>query len=196
MCSSSSAHLQSPFVVLVFQIGGSLVKSTQFTLLSREWKRKNHSPIAGMTVDDMPRRVHMGFNAPPALVPPKYLTTQLPIVVKVVAVSARISFACAKSLLSDFDQHWGTGEIMRRDKVMQPACSEAALHAASTGVVGEAVDKLFWFGVFVSMHTSVESVSHFNKIAYRYISNKIRNPLDLNLISLGLVCCLASFSNL
>eukprot|EP01105_Mastigella_eilhardi_P015062 TRINITY_DN3428_c0_g1_i3.p1 TRINITY_DN3428_c0_g1~~TRINITY_DN3428_c0_g1_i3.p1 ORF type:complete len:244 (-),score=57.86 TRINITY_DN3428_c0_g1_i3:449-1144(-) len=59
-CSSSSNHLRTPYVVLVCLIGGVQVKSAQFMLLSREWKGrgKNKANLAGMNVDELPRRRH------------------------------------------------------------------------------------------------------------------------------------------
>eukprot|EP01105_Mastigella_eilhardi_P019015 TRINITY_DN4456_c0_g1_i1.p1 TRINITY_DN4456_c0_g1~~TRINITY_DN4456_c0_g1_i1.p1 ORF type:complete len:265 (+),score=55.03 TRINITY_DN4456_c0_g1_i1:53-796(+) len=62
-CTSSSMHLQSPMVVLVGAIGGVQVKSSPFSLLSREWKGRR-APVAGMDEAELPRRRHTRRAAP------------------------------------------------------------------------------------------------------------------------------------
>eukprot|EP01105_Mastigella_eilhardi_P007719 TRINITY_DN1936_c0_g1_i1.p1 TRINITY_DN1936_c0_g1~~TRINITY_DN1936_c0_g1_i1.p1 ORF type:complete len:514 (+),score=79.77 TRINITY_DN1936_c0_g1_i1:190-1731(+) len=209
MCTSSSVHLQSAYVVLVCTLGGVRVKSAQLALLSREWKgRKN--VIEGMNIDELPRRQHTRRTSPSPSRPSRKsrsmspapsrgfptLTHKLAVLVKLVGVSVQISFNHAQTLLNGLDQYWSAGELNRRDKVLVSLTAPDALQAAATGVVREQDKSLMWYGVLVSVHTDAASVAQLRRILYQFSSNNgMQNPANTNLLTSGLVSCLASFDN-
>eukprot|EP01105_Mastigella_eilhardi_P021732 TRINITY_DN5291_c0_g1_i1.p1 TRINITY_DN5291_c0_g1~~TRINITY_DN5291_c0_g1_i1.p1 ORF type:complete len:369 (-),score=89.08 TRINITY_DN5291_c0_g1_i1:129-1160(-) len=198
LCSSSSNHMQAPTVVLVCVLGGVQVKSSQFTLLSRMWKSKRL--MNGMIVNEQPRNApfkHYKSGSPQELLHPVCMPgAGFHIVVKVAAVSVRLSFAVANALLGGFDHFWADGELQRRDKVLYPLCSTEALVAAASGVVPEEQAGQVWYCALISVHSSAGSAAQLQRLAFRYASNSgLRNVLNMNLFHAGLLCCLANFSN-
>eukprot|EP01105_Mastigella_eilhardi_P017157 TRINITY_DN3948_c0_g1_i1.p1 TRINITY_DN3948_c0_g1~~TRINITY_DN3948_c0_g1_i1.p1 ORF type:complete len:336 (-),score=86.04 TRINITY_DN3948_c0_g1_i1:611-1618(-) len=194
-CTSSSEHLRTSEVVLVCVLAGMQVKSAPFSLLSREWKRKRPK-LAGVDADEMPRNNHCCKHARPLTVT-RAPSSKLLVVVKLVGVSVKVSFEQAKALLAGLDRYWGDAEVQRRDKVLSHLCTPEILRAASTGVVPAHCESSFWFGILVSVHTTPASVAQLNKIVYQYASNGggMRNALNKNLLSTGLLCCLTSFNS-